>query len=372
MLREEIYMEINLEFKKGEYTDRLYEELCFGDTFDMQEFEIEELKKVICWDDCPVFIDGVVSRLNALGVRCNSEDTKLILKEVNQRYKERIGEICPRTIQDWIRGTYPSVNNRENNYNLCYALEMDLYETADFFRKYYLTNPFHYKDKTDAIFFYCLLHKKPYSVIKDMLEKSAKFSYAKSNHTKTMEIGRYIAQIDDEDEFINYLSVHCYDNELQYQVAREEIIELIDKHNIEKISELHKNVMGFHYQATSQMERLHELPKEFLKSLPTDRTFIDIKKGKKETYETLRKTLIILVFYDFYVAAQKADDNPDESTIRENLWDFYETVNEKLVKCGFVPLYERHPFDKLILFCGANKYPIVTFHGLNDLRYAEE
>lgn len=339
--------------------------------FDLEEFDIEDIRDVVKLCRRPDFAEGVAERLARLGVHCPLQDTETLLAEIKKRYKNRIGENCPRTIQEWVRGTVPGVTNRVNNYNLCYALEMDLRETGEFFRKYYLTVPFNYKDKTDAVFFYGLHHQKPYAVIKHMLDEAERFKAVNLSGTKTAEIGRQILKIRDDGAFMEYLSAHCYNNEQQYQIARGKIIELMDKYTENGAAGLHAEIMGFNYQdmVLSGMKKRIVLPEEFLKSLPTDRTFLDIRKGKRETYETLRKTLIILMFYDFYIDAWKAAKEPDEAAVRANLSDFREAADEKLLDCGLSPLYERHPFDRLILFCAASRYPIAVFHGLNDLRY---
>lgn len=354
-------------------TDIVYESFCYGDIFDLEEFDIEDIRNVVNLCRRPDFAEGLIRRLDELGVHMTVQDTELILKEIKQRYKDRIGVSCPRTIQEWIKGTVPGVTNRVNNYNLCYALKMNLKETADFFVKYYLTTPFNYKDKVDAIFFYCLYHQKPYAVIEKMLKEAEKFEAVSISSTKTAEIGRRILEIKDDDSFMQYLSAHCYNNEQQYQIAREKINALIDKHERNSIAGLHTEIMGFNYQDAmlNHMEKRTVLPDEFLKSLPTDRTFLDIRRGKRETYETLRKTLVILAFYDFYIDIQKTAGELDETAVRDNFSDFYESVNEKLLDCGLPLLYEGHPFDRLILFCAASRYPISTFYGLNDMRYSE-
>lgn len=352
---------------------RVYDTFCYDDIFDLDEFDIEDIRDIVSLCRRPAFAKGIAGRLNELGVHVEVQDTGLILKEIKQRYKNRIGVSCPRTIQEWVRGTVPGVTNRVNNYNLCYALEMNLKETADFFVKYYLTTPFNYKDKIDAIFFYCLYHQRPYAVIERMLKESEEFEAVKISGTKTAEIGRRILEIKDDDAFMQYLSVHCYNNEQQYQIARGKITALLDKYERSSAAGLHEDIMGFNYQdmMRSHMEKRMVLPDEFLRSLPTDRTFLDIRSGKRETYQTLRKTLVILAFYDFYIDVQKMTEEPDEKTVRDNLSDFYESVNEKLLDCGLPPMYEGHPFDRLILFCAASRYPISTFYGLNDMRYSE-
>ena len=357
----------------GEQTIAEYKNIFCGDIFDWETFSLEELRASVNLDDRPDFFMGVREQLCKLGTYVDRSDPEQMLREVKMRYLARTGEICPRTIQEWFRGTAPGGTNRKNNYLLCYALEMNLQETAEFFRKYYLTVPFCCKDRIDAVFFYCLSHDRPYEVMKDMLDTAKQFETQPESGTKTAQIAGFIADTEDDKQFLAYMSRHCYDKRRQYQSSRKRICALLERHKTSSVAELHQNVMGFHYQDAilTKQKRRYDLPEEFLRSLPTDRTFIDIQKGKQETYETLRKTLIILLFYDFYMEAQQAEIDPENSQIRENLLDFYEGTNEILKECGLVPLYVRHPFDKLILRCAASKYPLETFYGLNDLRYFE-
>ncbi len=372
-----MYTENMLEnYDREELTEMAYDKLCYGELFDLCDFDIEELRNVVNLGDRPNLCEGVAKRLSALGIKCSEEDTSCLLDEVRERFKRILGKKCPRTIEEWFRGTTPGVTARINNYDLCIALECDLQETAVFFRKYYLTNPFNYKDRVDAIFFYCIAYKKPYYIIADMIEKARLFETTNQNDMQTMQIGQDILEIEDDELFMEYLKAHCFSEEQQYATARKEIMNVI-RHNTEKnerkseMSKFHEEVMGFNYQSqkASGVEKLKVLPDNFLNNLPTDRTFLDILEGKKESYETMRKALIILWFFDYYKGF--GDEEPTEEEIRSRLLDFYDNLNEELMKCGLVPMYERHPFDRLILFCATNKFPIGTFHGLNDLRHVD-
>lgn len=357
------------EFEKGEATNNVFNNVYFGQIFEaggLNGVNVDDIQTSIDLSNRPIFIEGVVARLHALGVECGIDDTETILEEVKRRYKDRIGEDC-RTIWEWLRGTPPSTNNRKNNYNLCYALEMTLQETAEFFLKCFLTVPFNYKDRTDAVFFYCLSHNKPYSVIKSMLEKAEGFSSSQTVNTQTLQIGRQILEIDDDEEFLQYLSLHCYDNEQQYQLAREEIVNLIDLHSNGNFSGFHEELMGFNYQyAKRQHKKINkELPSHFIESLPTDGVLKQIYEGKKVSYETIRKALIILQLYDFY----KDVYEENERHIKNYLEDFYTETNALLMKCGLAHLYVRHPFDWIIIFCALSTEPLEVFRDLSSKRY---
>ena len=371
-------------------TDIMFETLFFGDILYLHKnFEdmINDIKIATELDSRKAFLNGLIDRLQYLGKTFHESDAEEILNELKGRYKSRMGIAVPRTVKEWVRGTTPGTTNRRNNYELCYALEMDVNETASFFIKNYMSIPFNYKDSTDAVFFYCFLNNKSYDVISAMLEKATHFIPNKEIETETISIGRNIAEIDDDDEFISYISKHCYNNEQQYQVARNTINRLVqeikgtlgDVSNEDRvINKIIDNVFGFCYQQNIQKNvksrcsktkfvRDNKLPRRFVESLPRSGVLSDILKGKKETYETLRKTMIILYFYIFFFELI----NENEEDIRNNALDFYEEINTVLFDCGFSQIYMRHPFDYLIVFCAMSPDPLETFWELNLMRYKE-
>lgn len=367
---EEVISTFN-EFPNNDLTDIIYEDLCYGDIFYDDEFDLDDIQIALELDARPVFLEGVIARLRKLGFACDLSDTSSILAEIKQRYIQHLGISCPRTVQEWIKGTTPSVTERKNNYDLCYALEMNLHETAEFFLKHYLTLPFNYKDTTDAIYFYCLYHQHPYSVVTQLLDVAATFKTQDTSNTDTLQIGRHIITIANNEEFIEYLAHHCFSNEQQYQVARAKIQELTRKHSYKSIADLHEQLMGFKYQEIKRQkwQKTKDLPKRFTESLPTDGVLSKILSGERETYETLRKTLVILKLFDFYPPNGREDI--DDQSIRDDLYDFYDEVNETLTLCGFSQLYMRHPFDWLIIFCANSPDPIGHFLELSRMRYQE-
>lgn len=352
---------------------------------DDEAITIEDLQCALELEEHSTFPEGVAKRLQELGVDCTEEDTVLLAKEIKTRYKERIGEPDEstwKTLKKWINGQKTSVVNRETNYNLCYALNMDLKETETFFIKYFHSGAFNYKNAIDAIYFYCIHNSRPYSTVKKMLEISRSFDSTNSKQEGTAQIGAQIIEINDDDEFIWFLSEHCYNREQQYNRAKAAIIQKIDsltaaisyddyETNSTKnatLTNLSREITG--RVAAKKKIALGKLPDEFTKSLPTNKTFSDIKKGKSLTYDVLRKALIVLVLYDFY---QPLDgEEPTIKVLRERRMDFEMEINKELMNCGFMPLYERNLFDAIVLFCANSTAPITTFQKIIDLEYNPE
>ena len=337
---------------------------------------IEGINRAIELEERPVLLEGLSARLTELGVPCTSADTDTMLTEVKRRYKDILGKSCPRTVQEWIRGTTPGVTNRLNNYDLCYALEVDFQQTAIFFQKHYLTIPFNVKSRTDAVFLYCLYQRKPYSVVTEMLDSAKGFVSQENAHTSTSQIFTAITAFDDDAAFLRYLSAHCYDNEQQFQLARRIInneieqvkARILSDMTIETVSPKRLNsltiaqLLGYRYQLCDKNNDERKLPKHFTESLPNDVNLGKIINGDSITYEVLRKALMLLRFYNFYSAAE----NVDTESIRGNLMDFYEELNNTLISCGFSQIYVRHPFDCLLLYCANSYDPILSIHLLNE------
>ena len=367
------------DLSRDEHTEYIYDLTCFGEPVfpETAEDVAEGIKRAVELDERPAFLEGLTARLNKLGVPCTPKDTEIILAEVRERYKSVLGKTCPRTVVEWVRGTTPGVTNRRNNYELCYALGMGFEETAVFFQKHFLTLPWCCKSRIDAVFLYCLYHKRSYSDAAKMLDESQGLVPQENARTATSQIFRRILETDNDEEFLRYLSAHCYGSEQQFMLAKELIIKelaeakdsIINSGRFENISPERLNsltiseLLGYRYQLDTKGIPINELPKRFTESLPNDVTLGRIINGQSVSYELLRKTLMLLKFYNFYTAAGLTDD-PTE--IAGNLMDFCDELNKDLTDCGFAQLYLRHPFDCLLLYCANSNDPILTMHLLNE------
>lgn len=358
---------------RDDFTEYIYDATCFGEPIDPENAEsiADGIRCAVQLDECSAFSEGLAEKLCELGVHCSADDTEIMLEEVKQRYKGILGKPCPKAVQNWVKGTTPGSTNRQNNYDLCYALEMGFRETEVFFQKHFLSLPFNVKSKVDAVFMYCLYHGKPYSIVTKMLERSSGFVSQENAHTSTSQIISNILSTDDDEQFLRYLSEHCYGNEQQFQLARNIInreIEIIQerlvKYESERILSAERlgsltveTLLGFKYQSGKRLNN-SILPKRFTESLPNDVTLGKMLNGSEASYDLLRKTLMLVKFYNFYYEA----DNCDPHTIGGNLMDFYDELNGTLIACGFAQLYVRHPFDCLLLYCANSFDPIDTLY----------
>ncbi len=361
----------------GELTEQMFEDVCFRDPTLNNMNVIEGIKIAMELDQREVFNQGLEHRLKQLG--CDTSSREVMLVEVRRRFRTMLHKRCPKAIVNWVRGGVPGVTNRMNNYDLCYALEMDLGQTEAFFVKCYLTIPFIYKSRIDAVYLYCFQNHKPYDDVVHLLHEVEDYPITESQETLTTIMKKTILLFSDDGVFLNYLRDHCHDNKTQFQYARKRAIAeieqvkryVIDDGIVEIVSENRLNsltveaMLGYRYQRNPKYVSKGRLPRRFIESLPNDVTLGHIINNKVISYECLRKTLMLLRFYNFYHDAV----NTDEETVAENLMDFHDELNDLLLSCGFAPIYVLHPFDCLLLYCANSFDPLISLHSVLEQKW---
>lgn len=368
-------------------------------------------------------------------LKIDTNDVKSIVKELNDRYRKMgIAEGVPKSVKNWIAGTPVNPAYRANLYNLCLALKMDLEKTKIFFLKNYMTIPFNYKDRVDAIYYYGISHELDYRAIKGLLDEFESIDeISGSSDDDTAMVGGYISEIDDLNKFKEYLKQHTYSKDAQYNTAIQEINNLIladaklaeierglkpelikayedkdanqyeetalvrgnDKKNQINIAGLLYVIYGYDNQERytnhkTKIAKCEYLPKAFRENFPNDIEFSRIMH-KDASPDVYRKAIIILKFYNFFcsnlVMSIYETDSVSEKTkkkmtleeywerdpedIEADLDDFYYETSKLLAKCGFVQMYARNPFDWLMLYCAKSTDPLDTLRELLMQRYTD-
>lgn len=349
----------------------------WGKNFDINEntYPVEELR------DNNIFLEGVSSYL---GIEV--DDINAIVFEMKTRYNDK-GMEFTKTIRQWLQGKKkPSQSQakRHNCYDFCIALGMNINETFEFMFKHFQIMPFYYKNRIDAIYYYCILHNKNYETIVKMRDIANTFPATNDETIHTEYMGRKISEIDNDDEFLNYLKHYCYDDEHQFATARCIILELLDKckelADVNVDSQLLMSMTGYNNQigrpevggrADKGISK-SLFPPEFTTSFPDDNVLCKIRNGKKISDEALRKLLILLSFYYYYKSRDKAIGRAkiDADLIKESRAEFCAECDGKLAECGYVQLYPRNLYDWHILCCANSEYPIEALKSLIKQQYA--
>jgi len=377
-------------------------------------------------------LEGILDRLSVLGHAFAKEDKKGIIKELNKRYRAMgLEEGVPKAVKNWLEGVPVNPAYRENLYNLCLALEMNTEQVRIFFLKNYMTIPFNYKDRIDAIYFFGISHNLSYVEIEQLLKE---FESVEDDNVEmtanTKLIGNYIAEIDDIDIFREYLRNNSYSKKMQYETAAQSITDLAvanaiyaqierilkigllrEKENKkgEQLSEpiILKDANRVNYKALlfvmygydnqeryankkTKISKCEYLPKAFRENFPNDQEFSRIV-NKEASADVYRKALIIMKFYNFFCSSMLTymygTDTPEEKhamvktlddyrerdmdAIEADLDDFYYETGLLLSQCGFEQMYARNPFDWLMLYCAKSTDPLDTFRTLLIERFTE-
>lgn len=377
------------QFDNGDKTQIVENHLFQLEPITLQEnYEIDTIaltQEVVELNERKAFIEAVAGYLGDFAVT----DTDAMLKEAQKRYSEK-GIELKKAVKGWFQkeDVSPSTDQafRRNLYDFCVAMDMDLNTTAKFFLKAFLTIPFNYKDRDDAIYFYCLKMNKPYSVIKKMLEVADTYTPTNKTVDFTEKIGKDILAISDDAEFLAYLCQNCYDRKHQYSTAKKEITNLVEKNKTmvpgkdndsfcelgtKKTSALLAAILGYRYQGLDSAQRKY-MKECGLPSFPHDGDIDMIVSDENEaSFDNLRKTLILMKFYNFYRELQIKNNElyMDDDVINEHLYDFFDETNDMLALCGFVQMYLRNPFDWIILFCANSPNPIEYLQDFIQKRY---
>ena len=140
----------------GELTRMVEDKLFLETMYDENgDYPLLLAQDVIELNERKNFLIGVA---NYLGKDPGSSADDL-LAEVKKCYKKQGVELT-KTVKDWFQkeGRVPSTAQakRNNLYDFCIAMGMDYLETARFFFKTFRTIPYNYKDRIDAVYFYCI------------------------------------------------------------------------------------------------------------------------------------------------------------------------------------------------------------------------
>ncbi len=335
------------------------------------------------------FLDGICDVLNK---KFNNkvETSGEVLKILKNRYAEKnieLSDSLRRTLSNWLSGKRISTNrdDRKKLYDLCTALDMNVYETAEFFLKVVHTMPFNYKDRTDAVYFYCIHNGRDRETLLHLLKECENSEDLNLENINTQQIGLKIMEIHDDDEFLEFIKKYSFSEDMQLTTAKRHIVRLIEENfeivrktsrkSVKTVSGLLAEIYGYNIQAQYREGKggisKGRFPKNFSESFPSDTEFSKIKNNKKVSYETVRKALVIMEFYNFYCEYINATKYPDTEEVHENFCDFISELNLLLTDSGFVQLYVRNSFDFLILYCACTQNPVDTFRELISEKYLE-
>lgn len=326
--------------------------------------------------------------------------------------------ISRQTLNNWLEDGFPSKTEggRENVFKLCFALQMTLEETEEFFVKACYEYPFNFKRLEDSVYYFCLKTKKDYKYAQDMITMLENEPVVDNPVAEsiTENLRYYITQIDTEEAFLQYIRENRCGFTERNKTAVREVVRLLDRclndFGIKKAGltgylekkktdnramkneeELCEFMYGYRRRSQVDGRRLYEekensmknaslFPRMIFENFPEPKCLQDIRKVKEahdglqnlknpnaNIYDSTRKALIMLSFFHFFTEYEvvRGKIDVDEEVTEE----FIDELNERLDACGYARLYSRHPFDWMIMYCASRQDPVLELQELIDELY---
>lgn len=347
------------------------------------------------FDEILLFKNAVLKRAAALSFS-GSTDSELVSFLVSL-CKDSRAIISRQTLTNWITSGTPngSSQSRENVYKLCFALKFNEKSTEEFFLKAYLEKPFNFKSISECVYYYCLKNGLAFSEACRIIDEinNTPVSQADFAEEDTITMGNTIRKITNEKKLKEYISENKELFGEHSKTALKELNHLIEScmtianeenknygngKEIKSIDALLSIIYGYSARETvsdksGKRKKLFatsisksRFPKYIKSNFPQRQQLENILKGKG-TFDSIRKALVILEFYNFYGDALiKHKSSPD-------LFDeFTDELNLLLEECSYIQMYWRNPLDWMIGYCAYADNPLDEFRGLIEEFYLSE
>lgn len=351
------------------------------------------------------------------GEATNIDDKVAYIKD-----KFKAAEIpAPRDIRKWFgedKGITP-----DTAYQICFAFNLGVEETRDFFRRVYFERAFDCHSITEAVYYYCMRNGLPYSVALDIIAKMPKAKTAVIKADKeilyTGTIVEFINGAKNAEELISYVTDHIEQFGYNNATATKHIQELwaplackdglaykegllLDKafnfdigkdlskddeytivtEDADSIWRIFAQIVGLDRRQTTQLgtnrnlkpllENNALLPSLAEDSFP-DRNGIElIIKGKHVSHERIRKTMILLEFYTYWANATVSHKNALWESTEIDAERCIDKINRYLIESGYPELYPGNPYDWIFMWAVNDAWPLVTFRDYMRTLYAHK
>ena len=306
--------------------------------------------------------------------------------------------ISSKTVGNWFKKSPPSSVSREKVYILCFALGLNSKETKEFFLKAYLDRPFNYKNINEATYFFCMNNRLSYDDARRIITTIEKTPCINNPDAEdnTEQIGDDISNIKTEEEFIKYIINNRSGFSTQNKTATEKVQELEKECEALATDELNqvKDIIGKEFSVTNSNELLDvicgysargkngkselkfsitnensKFPDRIKTNFPQEHLLRKILAGKEKSFDVIRKALILLKFYHFFMDAQL---NGESDTSKYWFDEFVEETNTLLAECGYVQLYWRNPYDWMFGYCANSADVIGEYEPIEQFRHLIE
>ncbi len=337
----------------------------------------------------------------------SEDDNNKKIAFVKAKFKDAGIEV-PRSVKSWFEQSKRP--KRNTAFLICFAFSLNVEQTNDFFRRIYLERSFDCHSIEEAVYFFCMNNGYRYQEAEKMLKQLQKQEFGKipkeGEILYTETVGAYIKNCSKPEALITYMKEQegqfSYNNataarSIRYlwgKIAGEDGLAvregiLLEKENQalacsqedskitvtneKSVWTIYLQMLGLDYYQVSHLavfgERsLKAILKDnvLLSSLAEeyfpDRQSIDkILLGKHVANESVRKLLILLVFYVYWAKRSVKKNDLFYCAEYMDAERCKNEINTYLLDAGYPELYAGNPYDWIFLWAMKDEYPLFAF-----------
>lgn len=290
----------------------------------------------------------------------------------------------PNTLRNWFSGgarPKKGDTSRKAMFALAFALGLTTEGTARLFQNVYLDRAFNQRNHQEVIYYYCISCGLSFAHAESLIARVHFDEDRPSDKTMyTSWIAEEAAQSRSDEELLTFIQSHGHNFTLNsigakriLQEQKEKAHKILQRNNnghrqlydpkdypgVAKTSDSFLYAVMTECSVTGRRGTVtvpfknSTLPKEIKINFPQMKSL----SGKTDSFEELRKTIILLFSFCFWYEAEENE-----------LTDFYDDytvqLNALLLEANLPTLYYGNPCDWMFLYCTYMENPLDTFHGI--------
>lgn len=336
---------------------------------------------------------------------------------IKDKFKEAGISSLPRNLKKWFTEK-KRIEKRKTAFQFCFAFHLNLEESEEFFRTVCLQRGFDCHYVEEAIYYYAISNHLSYAEAEELIEQAPEDTKGKIDFNGevlfTASIIKEINRFKSKEELLlffrenieqfgyNNATAYKYITDLWHKIdmpdgfaEKEKALMALSGMQQTETNNKNRSVWSIYLQILG-LDGCDEADNSPLFVLDTDRTlkpflkdndllhplaedsFPDrqgleaILRGEHKSNELVRKTMILLVFYKFWVKRILRAGNCYAQAETADAERCHAEINRYLLDAGYPALYAGNPYDWIFLFAMQDTYPLETFRGFMQELYIKK
>ena len=354
------------------------------------------------------FDEALTSFMEEYGYKGDLSDVSAKAQFLREKFKTANVKL-PRDFKEWFMPNKKL--SRETAFKICFAFDLSVDETNDFFRCVQFERGFDCHTINEAVYYFCIRNGLSYSEAEEIIKRMPKKVKAipKREVLYTGTIIEYINGIDDKEKLIQYIIDNINDFQYNNATAIRYIQELwseisksdglaakegsiIDRtYNRQQKEEVNPDdfvvagskastntifsqILGLRNYQKSEYVTKHDrslssvlsenklMPLKAAYCFPSRQNIDKLIRGNFDgDYETIRKMLIFLVFYTHWAKLIISKNDAFYSTKFSDSERCLDMINARLLDAGYLKLYAGNPYDWIFMWALNDENPLIAF-----------